>query len=646
MVDAAAQFLRAIEYLPEDQQVKIGIALEKAIVWHKDQKRSSGIPYVVHPIEVAHFLALRSADMETLIAALLHDVLEDTKILAEEIEHQFGSVVAKLVIGVTKLTDAEFQGERSDRQIYSLRKLLLTASGDIRVILIKIADRLHNINTISALNAEKQMRICKETLDIYVPFARLVGWWELKSALETICFPLAMPDLAKKWHHLIKQHRQLLKEHRQNFVNTFNKENEPLFQARIFEMTDYNVYTKLQGNVNRLTETNTLDSILITIHQERENQNILECYKVLGIIHSLYKISSGSFHDYMSTPKPNGYRALHTDIFLGNEDKVRVRIQTDLMYEYAANRNISHWVGNRNDDVYRALESLFNSPSSSAAYMKDVNDNVLNQRINVFTINGEVIVLPAKATGVDFAFAIDPDSLNYLVGIRVNGNHMEPTHSLKDGDTVDLDLANTIVKNHTLWMDRVKSVDVKMRLRTLIARQPHTKRIIMGRDLLNYELHKRLLPLWPIDHSSSVRLLLFKKFNLNSFDELLDELANGSIAVQSVVDDYKEMLLDPPFWIIRILSFFRLLPHSRRLSVSAKIIALDVYAKDRPGLIYEITRCFAEREINIASFGVFAVPPTTALYKIKLELSDFTLFSELFDALSQVAGVYNILRKY
>src|SRR3989338_956902 len=642
----ASYLLAAIGYLPQPQQEQVLLAVKRAEKFHEGQQRDSGEPYITHPLAVAEYLARLEASATTLKAALLHDVVEDSHTTLEEVEREFGKEVAHLVDGVTKLSHLRYEGKREQRQVASLRKLLLTAHGDLRVILIKLADRWHNIETIQGLRADKRDRVALETLDIYVPFARLAGLWDMKSRFEEVCFPIAMPNEYALWHEKIAQVREAVAPERQAFIARVNMATKEDVHGEIQYMTDYEIYSKLQGNLHRLKDVQNVDTALILLLGTIQP---MECYRVLGEIHALYPTSSLSFRDYINAPQPNGYRALHTTIFLGKEHRLRLRIQTNQMYEYVAKRKFSSWVPEEVTDIYSALGLLLKATFEEQQYLKDLRETILKERMNVFTSSGDVITLPQHATGVDFAFRVNPDHISYLQAIRVNGNLREATHILQEGDVVELVLAKNGAGTNgtipTIWVDKVKSVDAREKLRQSLGQSPFEDQVIAGSEILNQELQKRRLPRWWLFHLNKIQSQLAQKMGKASFDDLLSDVGTGLLSASKVIDEYILMLQIPSIWTTRILHFFHLLPRSRVLDKEAKVMDIEVYAEDRKGLIHDVTGCFAERDINIAKFEVFAVPPKDALYKIRLEVKNFDTFSDLYDALVQIHNVKQVLRK-
>lgn len=634
-----------IGHLSVSDQKCILLAQQKAIEWHDGQMRQSGEPYVTHCIAVAIKLAELGARKDTLVAALLHDVVEDERATLEEVTDIFGDKVAELVDGVTKLSKLKYEGQRAKRQIASLRKLLLTAHDDLRVILIKLADRWHNIQTIGSLRPDKQERIAKETLEIYVPFARVLGLWDLKIELENACFPLVHTGVYNEWSSEVKQARLQFEPERQECIKVCKSVLKDV-DVSISEMTLYELYQKLQGNIDALRESDKVDSIRITL-RSRSGDSTLECYKVLGEIHKHFSALSGSFKDYINSPQPNGYHALHTTVFLSKNHLVRLRIQAKDMFDYSNKRKISDWSIDPEGSLKNALSSLSMSSATDDHYLEDVKNAVLSKRISVFTSMGEVVSLPKHATGVDFAFAINPDSIRTLNGVVVNGESREPTYELSDGDTVEIVLLTNGNQNghKRLWLEKAKSVEAKESIKKSIKHTPQEQRQEQARKILEQELQKMKLPARPLFNGSALQREVVSLLERSSFTELLDQLATGVLSVSEVLRAYQSVIVDSNNLQVRLMNFFRLLPRSRRLDKEALFASIEVHAKDRPGLIHDITKCFAQRDINIAKFGVFAAPNGMALYEISLEVPKFKDFSDLYDSILQVPSVLRVLRK-
>lgn len=634
--------LESLNYLGRNDCAIVERALLRAMEWHAGQLRESGESYVTHPIAAAEYLAALEADRDTLVATLLHDVVEDSRANVKDIEDEFGTTVAKLVEGVTKLTKLRYEGKRSERQIASLRKFLLASTNDLRVILIKLADRWHNIETIRSLRLDKQQRVAAETLEIYVPFARIFGLWSLKERFETVCFPIACPQESAQWRAEISKVREFLGPERESFVSRINRETSSDVTAFLIPMTDYQLYVDLHGDLGRLDETHNIDSVLAVI--EHRKATAIDCYRVLGEIHVRYPVRSNSFRDYINAPKANGYQALHTTIFLSRRHELALRIQNKKMFEHANYRKVSSWLLSKGNDMYSALSSLHRPAYDQDRYLSDLHNTVLAERINVFTTSGEVISLPRESTGIDFAFALHPDDISSLSGIEVNGEFYEATRVLQDGDTIELVLNGGRPDMRPLWVEKAKSVALRETLKESIRQEPREQRKSQGIALLDFECRKRKLPRWCLYHLNSVQRELTKTFKQSSFDALLENVGTGIVSASLVAQEYKEILARSTTWFQKLLKFFQLLPRSRVLNAESPIIDLEITVQDRPGMIYDLAKAIAERHFNIARFEAFAVPPRDALYRIRLEVPNFAAFSDLYDALLQIPNVKTIIR--
>lgn len=636
-------FRSSIGYLSGKDLAVVMEAVDAAERLHAGQKRESGEQFALHPLTTALYLARLEAGRDTLIAALLHDVMEDAGVTEAEITAQFGSVVASLVQGVTKIEKIHFDGDPSMRQVASLRKLLIVAAEDVRVLVIKLADRLHNIETLASLRPDKQQRIARETLDIYVPFARTLGLWEWKRSMEEICFPLAYPEESDRWKKAIAERRVELESERVHFVESLNEMTEKRVEPVLVTMTDYELFQRLYHDPFRLAQSSQIDSVEVII---RHAVSSLDCYRVLGEIHTRYSVRSLSFRDFINAPQPSGYRALHTTVFLAKNHELRLRILTEEMAMFSSRRKLTDWTEQRDSDIRIALSSLNRTGFDRKRYVTDLQDSVLD-RMNVFTTGGEILSLPKSATGVDFAFSVNPDYLSSLAGIRVNGELCEAIHELKDGDTVELSLLDAPqgrTDMRVMWMEKVKSSEARTSLKQELMKLSADDQCAAGYDLLKYEAQKRRLPLWWLSSRTKMKQRLATDLGIDGFDEVLTRIGSGELGVRTVIEKYRELLAMPGL-LLSLLRFFRLLPHSRVQDMGAMVMKIDVLANDAPGMIYNVSKCFAERRINIAEFKLYAVPPDSALYHIRCEVKSFQEFSDLFDALVQVPNVRQVLRK-
>ncbi len=642
MITYDTHFLRHIQYLSPAEQEFVVKALRHIEKLLEGQLRDSGAPSISHPVGIANYLSLHEADATTLVAALLHDTVEDGVCTAEQIESEWGTNVARLVDGVTKLTKIHYIGRGPERQVASLRKLLLAASEDIRVILIKLADRWHNVETITGLRPDKQVRVAQETLDIYVPFARLVGLYNLKNRMEDICFPIAYPEESRLWHAAVTEARSKVQVERTEFVHVIDAKTAHDVTPMLMRATDYEMFRRLQGNTERLVDMQLLDSVVLMVNRDESKC----CYEVLGDVHMQYPVRSNLFRDYISNPQPNGYQALHTTIFLTRNHQLLIRVQTKQMFDFAMKRKFSSWISDDHSNFSSVLSSLCSVSTNQKEFLFNLHSNVLAGRINVFTTWGEVVNLPKDASGIDFTFMLNPDHLSYLGGIRVNGEMYDATVVLHEGDTVEpilFDQHSPAVR--VQWLEKSKSIEAREALRKELENSPREKQYDVGKTLIEQECRKRALPVWWLFTLGDLQQQLAHDLQEDSFDELVIHVGSGLLLVGHVVDTYKKILIVSPTFLQKVLKFFHLLPRSQTLNKDAKSVSLEIQTEDRPGMIFDLTKCVAMRGMNISSFKAFAIPPRDTLYKFSIEFEHFQDFSSLYDDLLQIPSVKTVLRK-
>lgn len=641
MFPVEEQLVAAIGYLSPGDQEMVQRALRQVKEWHRGQQRHSGEPFVVHPIATALFLAKVECLAPTLIAGLLHDVVEDGCTTFEEVERCFGTEVRRLVDAVTKLTKLHYDGKRSERQIASLRKMLLAASDDLRVIFIKIGDRLNNVETLSALPSDKQQRIALETLEIYVPFARMVGLWEVKRRLEEVCFPIAFPREAREWHEHIARRREELLFQRHSAIERIGEVTQMPTSVHLTLMTEYELYQKCAGNPLRLRDAGSVDSIQVLPEDPGSDARV--CYTLLGDIHQHFPVNPTAFRDFVSQPLPNGYRALHTKLFLAHDHQVLVRIQTKAMHEYATMRKMSTWVEDRENALAKVLHALSVRAEKPEEYLQDLKENVLRDMINVVTPSGEIVTLPRGASGIDLAAALDTSFLTHLAAVRVNGERREVTGELQDGDTVELLFSEGEGHREALWRQRAKTIAAKEDLRRMADGTSREKLEEEGRFLLFHECGKYRLPLWWLLHSSVLQQVLVRDLQQEDFAGLLRNVGGGVLAVSRVAQGFWRILERPPTLFLRICRGVGMLPCPRPLQ-KGDMVMMDVTLEDRPGILHAITRSFAERGVNITGTNTYDVAPGVVCDRLGVEVKSSEEFSDLYDALLQVPGVRGVRR--
>lgn len=467
--------------------------LNKAYVFsmkaHGSQKRASGDPYFVHPLEVAGILANMKLDTATIITALLHDTVEDTDTNLQEIEEMFGEEIASLVDGVTKLTRLEYQSEQV-KQAENFRKLVLAMSKDIRVLLVKLADRLHNMNTLHYIsNIEKRQRIARETIEIYAPLAERIGMQNFKEALDQLAFkelyPEAYISIEKRLQEMRKEGEKTVQSIIKEFQDIFLKNNMHIeIEGR--EKTPYSIWRKI-------THKNISFDELIDIMAFRVMvDNISECYQALGVIHSAFSVISGRFKDYISTPKANNYRSIHTGIVGPLGQRIEVQIRTRDMHSIAELGVAAHWQYKQgkhipNTEGYKWLKSLLDileHASDPEEFLEHTKLEMFSDEVFCFTPGGDLISLPRGATIIDFAYAVHSQVGNHCIGSRVNGKMVPLRTVLHNGDSVEI-ITSKGQTPSPLWERFAITGKARSAIRKFIRTQQRTQYIYLGKEILH-----------------------------------------------------------------------------------------------------------------------------------------------------------------
>ena len=470
-------FLRTIEkkYSVADLEL-VRLAYEFAAEAHSGQTRASGEPYITHPLTTAQKLAEIGLDPTMIIAGLLHDVPEDTSLTLEDIKKNFGEDVAGLVEGITKLGKIKYRG--MDRYAENLRKMFISMSEDIRVIFIKFADRLHNLQTLQYLPPEKQHRIALETLEIYAPIADRLSMGMIKGELEDLAFPYIYPEDYKWLTEILPQERrskEKLLENIRNVVTEKLKENNITLenislQGRTKHL--YSLYKKLlRPNINRdLSKIYDLAALRLIV------PTVADCYAVLGIIHNLYRPVPGLIKDYIAQPKPNGYRSLHTTVFTEDGEIVEFQIRTPEMHEEAEFGVAAHWNyketgGQINSRQLKWLEELVKwqkQIKDNDQFIQTVKFDVFQNRIFVLTPKGDVIDLPEGATPIDFAYHVHSNLGNKCVGAKVNNLLVNLAQQLKSGDIVEINIDKNRKAPNSDWLELAKTSMARNKIRAAL----------------------------------------------------------------------------------------------------------------------------------------------------------------------------------
>ena len=710
---------RVRSYLPEDKVELVGKAYRFASERHEGQTRVSGGPYIEHPLQSALFLADLRLDVTTISAALLHDVMEDCGVAFKELEESFGEDVAKLVDGVTKLTrmDLRFPGDgglqqpgalQDDRlQAESLRKMLVAMAEDIRVVLIKLSDRLHNMSTLDVLPPQRRKAIAQETLDIYTPLAHRLGIWDIKWRLEDMAFRHLDPGKYKGISKMLAAKR----EEREAYVS---KVAEALKNELDAENVDaqvvgrpkniYSIYRKTQkyaAEGKELSQIYDLYALRVLVKTNAD------CYNALGVVHNLWHPMPGQFDDYIGNPKENMYQALHTSVMCEGGSPLEVQIRTYEMHQVAEYGVAAHWRYKDGDGKDLQFESKMTwlrqllewqrEVTGTEEFLESVKTDLFQDQVFVYTPKGEIVELPRGATPIDFAYKIHTELGHRCIGGKVNGRLVSLDSQLQHGDTVEI-LTTKVARGPSLdWLNPdlgfVRSASAQQRVRQWFRKQERGANIQRGRELLRKEL-KRLN--MAVDETEVARMLKY-----DTAEEFLAALGSGCVTETQVVSRLAaqqekpqegQKLLAPlssPTTGVKVLGVGDLLirmgrccsplpgeeiigyitrgrgvtvhkkhcPNLRNEEEQERLVKvewgqtqqlypvrLSIHAWDRVGLLRDISTQVSEQGVNIASVITTENPDSTATISLTLHTTGIGQLGRLFSKLEGIRGVISATR--
>jgi RelA/SpoT family (p)ppGpp synthetase len=517
-------------YLPRDQVERIRAAAEFGADAHRGQKRESGEPYIAHPVAAAEILASLHVDPDTIVAAILHDVIEDTPIAKSDIASRFGAGVAEIVDGVTKLDQIKFKS-REEAQAESFRKMILAMVRDLRVILVKLADRLHNMRTIDAVTPARRRAIARETLEIYAPIAERLGLYNLKLELEDLGFRAAYPQRYRVLERALRRARgnqkEFLKKIATNLRGALEKHQIPgRVEARAKHL--YSIYRKMARKGAALNEI--IDVYGIRVIVDRAD----DCYRALGAVHGVYKPMPGRFKDYIAIPRINGYQSLHTTLFGPSGVPIEVQIRTDDMHRVAESGIASHWKykvsdSNAAGEADRAREWLSNliamqESGSSEEFLESVKVDLFPDKVYVFTPRGEILRLPRGSTVVDFAYAVHTDVGNRCVAAKIDRRLTPLRTVLRNGQTVEVITAKGAKPNPS-WVNFVVSAKARSAIRQYLRGLRRSEAIELGQRLLAQALSEFKTELDDVDPDTMAAAL--GELGLRDRDELFEKIGLG-----------------------------------------------------------------------------------------------------------------------
>jgi GTP diphosphokinase / guanosine-3',5'-bis(diphosphate) 3'-diphosphatase len=519
---------------------------------HEGQLRVSGEPYIVHPVEVAIILADLEMDFTSIIAALLHDTIEDTSCTFEQLKENFSEEIATLVDGVTKLSKIPYT-TKEEQQVENLRKMFLAMAKDIRVIIIKLADRLHNMRTLKYMEPDKQIETAKETLEIFAPLAHRLGISKIKWELEDICLryidPKGYYDLVEK----IATKRKEREAYITQIMTTLQEKTQELDieDAHIDGRPKhfYSIYKKMTDQNKSLDQIYDLFAVRVVVN------SVKDCYAVLGLVHELFKPMPGRFKDYIAMPKPNMYQSLHTTLIGPEGQPFEIQIRTWDMHRIAEVGIAAHWKYKEGNTGSTEIDNKLSWLRQLLEWQKDMRDakefmetlkiDLFTDEVFVFTPKGDVISLPAGSTPIDFAYSIHSAVGNKMMGAKINGKMLTLGHELKNGDIVEVLTSSSIHGPSRDWLKIAKSSQAKNKINQWFKKEQRDENIIRGKDFVEKELKKQNVTLAQLFKTEWLEPIL-KRLTFNTVDDLYAAIGYGAITANKVIsrlkEDYKKTL--------------------------------------------------------------------------------------------------------
>ena len=530
-----------LKYHPSTDISMIEKAYKVASEAHEGQKRKSGEPYIIHPLCVAIILADLELDKETIVAGLLHDAVEDTWMTYEEVEKEFGSEVALLVDGVTKLGQLSYSADKVEVQAENLRKMFLAMAKDIRVILIKLADRLHNMRTLQYMRPEKQQEKARETMDIYAPIAMRLGISKIKVELDDLSLKYLKPDV----YYDLVQKVALRKSEREQFVGAIVKEVKK-------HMDDANIKAQVDGRVKHffsiykkmVNQDKTIDQIYDLFAVRILVDTVKDCYAALGVIHEMYKPIPGRFKDYIAMPKPNMYQSLHTTLIGPNGQPFEIQIRTYEMHRTAEYGIAAHWKYKESSDgkvpVGKSEEEKLNWLRQILEWQRDMSDNkefmsllkndldLFADSVYCFTPQGDVKTLPSGSTPVDFAYSVHSAVGNKMVGARVNGKLVPIEYEIKNGDRIEIITSQNSQGPSRDWLKLVKSTQAKNKINQWFKKELKEDNILKGKEMLAQYARAKGFKITNYTKTQYLEAVL-RKYGFRDWDSVLAALGHGGL---------------------------------------------------------------------------------------------------------------------
>ena len=530
---------------PKSNTDMIYVAYRLAKAAHRDQFRKSGEPYIIHPVQIAYIAAELSMDVVAICAALLHDVIEDTPYTFEHVAMLFGNSVAEIVDGVTKLKKIQYR-DHQDQQVENLRKMFFAMSKDIRVVMIKLIDRLHNMRTLSFMPTEKQLYIAKETLDVYAPLAHRLGISKIKSELEDLALkyldPIAYQEIAESIDRKREEREAYVKDIMTGLEKKVNENGiscEVTGRAKHF----YSIFRKMYAQNKTIDEIYDLFAVRVIV------DTVADCYAVLGMVHEMYTPLPMRFKDYIAMPKPNMYQSLHTTVVGKDGTPFEIQIRTHEMHKVAQEGIAAHWKYKEGkagaDDMDKELEWVRNLMETQAdimdpdVFMNSLKIDMFSDQVFAFTPHGKVIPLPNGSTAIDFAFAIHTQVGSKMVGAKANGKIVPNSYKLINGDIIEILTSPQSKGPSRDWLKIVKTAQARTKINQWLKKERRDENIIRGKELLEKEA-KRVNIAFNKLFRDEWLLPVYRKYNLNNIEDLYAGVGYGGLSSHKVVMRLRE----------------------------------------------------------------------------------------------------------
>ncbi len=628
------------EYLHDFDKEKFKKAFLFAVKAHTGQlRKDKKTPYIIHPIMAVKTLISLHADQDILIAALLHDIPEDTKYDISVIKRDFGEKVAFLVDGITKLSKVHYRHNMPERQVESLKKMFLHSAEDPGVVLIKLADRLHNMQTLEFIQPEKRLRIARETLEIFVPMANLLGLQRIKAQLEDLCFKYLFPTEYKSIYEKTEKKREKLSKVQDKLISLISASCKKAdLPASIDERKQsyYSIYKKLSNRGKSINNIEDRLAIRIIV------KNIPQCYQVLGIIHGIFTPKLGKFKDYVANPKINKYQSLHTMIFGPDGVPVKIQIRTEKMHMeaiYGIAVNFFEKSKKTKEKIIQDVKSTWvnkifeieKNGNSSNEFIENLKGDLLEDRIFIFTPKGGQIDLPRGASAIDFAYAIHTHLGDKAVKSEVNGNMMPITATLKNGDVVNI-ITDKNSSPHLTWLSFAKTNFAKNNIHAFLKKTGKTEKIEEGKKILQKEFDIAGLGLIGNINFKKIKEKIVQNLGkkYDTFEDLLIEVGEGNI---KAVDIAKT---------IKIVKEAKVSPSKKAGLIKVNV---RVSARNRFGLLRDIASVFYKYSVDIIHFrSLTSRDFARATFNVQVVVNDIENVGYIFNELEQIEDVKSVYR--